>query len=233
MTPDRQPRSASLALALACAALDACHLVAPIPGEPADADADADKDADGDGDADGDAGGDADADGGTGCPADMVRRESDGSPFCIDRYEASRGDGDAAVSHADLTPWTRSSYGGAEAACELADKRLCRTDEWESACLGPNGYPFFYGASVRDRVCNFDDTLTPDLDRAGSFPDCTFGGLYDMLGNASEIVVDGDYYSLRGGDYTKSRADWTCRYFIDPGEFAQESIGFRCCSEPL
>src|SRR5450432_3120232 len=96
------------------------------------------------------------------CPLGMA---SVGGAYCIDAYEASLvetlpdgaerawpyyrsvPDGVAvrAVSSGGVYPQGYISGLQARAACERSGKRLCRADEWKSACMGPRKTTFPYG----------------------------------------------------------------------------------------
>jgi hypothetical protein len=109
--------------------------------------------------------------------------DTNGSVFCIDRFEASlddgalgrvhQGDTDGVVTDADdalLTtdgsttaralvvlgalPASSISWYQAVAACANAGKRLCSVAEWELACRGPKGYAYPYGEANDETACN-------------------------------------------------------------------------------
>jgi formylglycine-generating enzyme required for sulfatase activity len=105
-----------------------------------------------------------------GCPAGMSNVMG---KFCIDKYEASTvevlpggktqphspyasvdGLKVKAVSKKGVKPQAYISRDQAEAACEVAGKRLCTDDEWMTACKGkkPTQYP--YGDDHKDGYCN-------------------------------------------------------------------------------
>jgi hypothetical protein len=110
------------------------------------------------------------------CPAEMALVALAGptpARFCVDRYEASLVevladgterpfphylpvDGRAvrAVSAPHVFPQGYISEVQAEDACAASNKRLCRFDEWRSACMGPARTTFPYGAARRPGVCN-------------------------------------------------------------------------------
>ncbi|MBN1606539.1 MAG: SUMF1/EgtB/PvdO family nonheme iron enzyme [Polyangiaceae bacterium] len=160
------------------------------------------------------------------CPDDMVPVAA----FCIDRYEASRPDATAtdpgidssqATSRAGVIPWmvnpmSDTHFEAFRAACAAAGKRLCRVDEWQAACMGPNENPYVYGTVFDREACNCVDTFCDDycaeqgilpedcntLANCGydlgwifhesptaAFPRCTNDyGTFDINGNAWEIV---------------------------------------------
>ncbi|MDB4944666.1 MAG: hypothetical protein JWP97_4200 [Labilithrix sp.] len=109
------------------------------------------------------------------CPADMALVASTDPPlrFCIDRYEASLvevmpdgaeqpfpshlpvdGHDVRAVSVPQVFPQGYISEVQAEDACSASGKRLCKPDEWKTACMGPARTTFPYGATRQPGVCH-------------------------------------------------------------------------------
>ena len=99
---------------------------------------------------------DSDSDGGA-CPADMHAMPL--MSVCIDRYEASRGDGDAAESKAGARPWVNVDWEEAAAACGAAGKAICQTTAWSFACRGGYGkmWTYPYGNDYDEHACNGGD----------------------------------------------------------------------------
>jgi formylglycine-generating enzyme len=105
------------------------------------------------------------------CPSDMAMV---GQGFCIDRYEASLvqvcEDGSEqpwpyyatlpahvvvrAVSSAGVFPQGYVSGVQAQAACQRSGKRLCKAQEWRTACMGPKKTVFPYGDKRQVGRCN-------------------------------------------------------------------------------
>jgi len=105
------------------------------------------------------------------CPTDMVMV---GTGFCVDVYEASlvqtlpdgseqawpyyemlpEGARVRAVSSAGVFPQGYVSGLQARAACEASGKRLCKPDEWKTACMGPKKTMFPYGNTREVGRCN-------------------------------------------------------------------------------
>jgi formylglycine-generating enzyme required for sulfatase activity len=193
------------------------------------------------------------------CPenmADILGR------FCIDRYEATllsideRGKAIGkhspfhpllpkervrAENRRDVWPQGYVSMKNAQDACAAAGKRLCKDDEWVSACMGkqPTTYP--YGATHVDDRCNDkavsplrvlfgakDDAVTfgwermndprlnqvpGSLARTGSHKKCRNAfGVYDMVGNLHEWTADPEG-TFRGGFYLDNTTHGLgCRY---------------------
>jgi hypothetical protein len=107
----------------------------------------------------------------TGCPEGMV---AIGDAFCIDAYEASLvqvlSDGQErtwpyyevlpsdvvvrSVSLGGVFPQGYVSGLQASDACQRSGKRLCRPEEWRTACMGPNATVFPYGNAREPGRCN-------------------------------------------------------------------------------
>jgi hypothetical protein len=120
------------------------------------------------------------------CPSDMAPI---GRSYCIDRYEASLVQvlpdgternwpyyevlpGDVVVraaSSAGVYPQGYISGVQAREACERSGKRLCKPNEWRSACMGPKKTVFPYGNERQTGRCNDNgrsgmQLLNPRLD---------------------------------------------------------------------
>ncbi len=179
------------------------------------------------------------------CPAGMA--SIDGR-FCVDRYEASlveilpsgetqpypyylgmEGHDVRAVSVPGVKPQAHISEKQATEACRASGKRLCKPQEWRTACMGPEKTTWGYGADKEDRRCN-DHGKSPigvvfprvahgtwgswdqmndqklnqvegTLAETGSHAGCTNGyGVYDMVGNLHEWVDD-PKGTFQGGYY--------------------------------
>ncbi|MGK3999207.1 formylglycine-generating enzyme family protein [Sorangium sp. So ce1024] len=108
------------------------------------------------------------------CPAEMALVED---RVCVDRWESSLVeltpsgerrwspfepvDGNErrvrAVSWPGVIPQGYISGRQAKMACAASGKRLCTSDEWVSACRGPEGTTFPYGAQRQHGACNDDE----------------------------------------------------------------------------
>jgi formylglycine-generating enzyme required for sulfatase activity len=177
------------------------------------------------------------------CPPEMVLIETLG--VCIDRYEASRGAGDVAVSVAGAMPWTDVDWFEADAACRRAGKRLCSGAEWLAACQGPHGYRFSYGPEYRDCWCNVVglDECDPEctVEPTGARATCEGGypGLFDMNGNVAEWSGEHWIQADAGGhvgvlrDPGCNQATGDASYCLGstavPASFTTHGLGFRCC----
>lgn len=155
------------------------------------------------------------------CPSDMVASfDSDGKAFCIDRYEWP--------NKAGSVPQTGVSWVEAKMNCIDAGKRLCREDEWISACNNNARSMYPYGDRYdRDRCA----TEEREVVASGSNRNCSSAGVYDMVGNTWEWVEEkrNDLTQALGGSY-KYGKDAYCRLRFE-GTVASRSseTGFRCC----
>jgi formylglycine-generating enzyme len=112
------------------------------------------------------------------CPGDM---RSVAGAFCMDAYEAALleqlpdgstvsyphwqlvGEHDVrATNQKGLVPAGYISADEAEVACEASGKRLCRLEEWRTACQGPSKHPYPYGPKRIAGACN-DNGRSPIL----------------------------------------------------------------------
>jgi formylglycine-generating enzyme len=147
----------------------------------------------------------------------------------------------------------------ARRACEGAGKRLCKPDEWTTACKGQRATKFPYGDSYAEGVCNvfreahpavvlygdasknhLDPRLNmtegergPLLRRTGATPECrsTWGpdAVYDMVGNLDEWVDD-EQGAFQGGFYARATRDGCdARISVHPPPYFDYSLGVRCC----
>jgi formylglycine-generating enzyme required for sulfatase activity len=171
----------------------------------------------------------------------------------VDRFEPR------ATARRDTVPNGYVSGLLAERACQNAGKRLCKPDEWASACRGEGGTKFPYGDQYQDGRCNvfrsahpakvlhdnaslhhLDPRLNlvavdgePLLRRTGTTPDCrsTWGtdAVHDMVGNLDEWVDD-PKGSFAGGFYARgTREGCDSRISSHPREYYDYSLGVRCC----
>jgi hypothetical protein len=184
------------------------------------------------------------------CSKDMALVDGGGVRVCVDRFEDAVVEIDAqgkehehspylsveglrvkAVSSPNVVPQAYISRDEGEAACKEAGKRLCKVDEWRSACMGPSQtlYPYGndedgaacnthgveplgalfpnYGAEIYDfRVMNDPslDALEGTVSKTGEYPKCSNGwGVFDMVGNLHEWTteVTGTKGEFHGGYY--------------------------------
>ncbi len=162
------------------------------------------------------------------CPAGMALVSDDlldaaRKPFCIDRHE---------WPGAGRAPQLAATLDEAASQCRKRRARLCRPEEWEDACRGPDRSSFPYGATYIDRKCNARGT---EITSAGSFPECqSAAGAFDMSGNAAEWDADGGVRGASATDGTRGRCSEP-RRGGKPRKRVEDraDLGFRCCSDPL
>ncbi|MFH0902296.1 MAG: SUMF1/EgtB/PvdO family nonheme iron enzyme [Pseudomonadota bacterium] len=168
------------------------------------------------------------------CPADMVVIPS--LNVCIDRYEASQGEGGKAESVFGVMPWANVSWYSARDACIAAEKRLCDESEWFDACSGPApGTVYPYGDTYDPQACNGDEHGVNAAVPTGSMTTCEGGypGVFDMSGNLWEWTSTCG--RVRGGAFFNRELviDYLrCRYRADRvpvDDVDGDTIGFRCC----
>ena len=158
------------------------------------------------------------------CPAEMLLVQGEliraaRAPFCIDRHEAP-GSG--------KPPQVALTRDSADAACRARGARLCRPEEWEDACLGPERSSFPYGSSYVARKCN---TRGREVAPSGSFPECmSASGAIDMSGNAAEWDSTGAVRGSSAVDGTRGRCSE--KREVTPASSLAD-VGFRCCADPV
>ncbi len=78
-----------------------------------------------------------------------------------------------------LVTWNQASR-----ACANAGKRLCRRDEWQAACGGPQLRAFPSVASASSTACPNEASPTGSRAACEGF----YGGIFDMIGNTMECA---------------------------------------------
>ena len=156
------------------------------------------------------------------CPPGMVTNaRSDGTTFCIDKYEWPNIAGEK--------PLTSVSWVEATIFCMDAGKRLCTSAEWTTACQGPAKSTYPYGMAYEKGKCPSEGN---EPSRSGRFPGCGApGGAQDMVGNVWEWVEDkrGDYPVMMGGTF-KFGESADCSLSSEGGVGLKSGdVGFRCC----
>lgn len=147
----------------------------------------------------------------------------------------------------------------ARRACENAGKRLCKPEEWVTACKGQRATKFPYGDSYADGVCNvfrdahpavllhgdasknhldprlnlMEDAEGPLLRKTGTTQACRSDwgqdAIYDMVGNLDEWVDEASG-AFQGGFYARAtREGCESRIAVHPPQYFDYSLGVRCC----
>jgi hypothetical protein len=196
----------------------------------------------------------------TECPDEMSLVEHagpHGENVCVDRWEGSivestidgqeipwspyealpTGAPVKAVSKPDVVPQGYISQREAQQACVAAGKRLCTSQEWVSACEGPDATLYPYGQTEDTNACNTKghsplrrvfgslrhaafsllamnnpalNKLPGTVAKTGAFDKCTNEyGLFDMVGNLHEWTADdnGGTGVFRGGYYLDTKVN--------------------------
>jgi formylglycine-generating enzyme len=144
-------------------------------------------------------------------------------------------------------------------ACKNAGKRLCREDEWVTACRGERGSLFPYGNEYVAGKCNVKNGRHPArilhghagkghldprlnefpyqgqalLHATGQNPECVSrwgdDGVWDMVGNLDEWI-DEPSGAFLGGFYARNtEAGCSARISVHPPSYYDYSLGVRCC----
>jgi hypothetical protein len=182
-----------------------------------------------------------------------VARESRVTPVraCMDVFEWPNRAGEV--------PLVMVRFVDAEAACASVGKRLCSEAEWETACEGPEAFPWPYGWVRDPAACNNGRPYKPvneaklasesrevrDAEAArvhqaapsGAFPRCeSVHGVVDLVGNVEEWVTSSRpewpfRSALKGGYWAKPMSG--CRGTNDSHGpmFRYYETGFRCCKD--
>ncbi len=151
--------------------------------------------------------------------------------FCIDVYESPDRRG--------ARPTALVTYAQAERSCRRRGQRLCREDEWERACKGPDDLRFPYGKNFVASAC---DTAGSDLNArpvsgTGTHRECVSGfGVFDLAGNVAEwtssTFAEGERV-VKGGSAAQPDYDSRCAARAGKSPRTRDRmIGFRCCADP-
>jgi hypothetical protein len=156
-------------------------------------------------------------------PAGMVHS----TDFFIDKFEASNCDG-SACSQSGTQPWVELSLDNAEAACAARGARLCKAEEWVTACAGNDANSYPYGPDFVAGSCNVENSA---MDECGAFASCeTPDGIADLVGNVAEWVVLEEGKAGQAGGYYSSLDLATCDTIAPAfGGGVAAHVGFRCC----
>jgi hypothetical protein len=158
---------------------------------------------------------------------------------CIDTFEYP--------NRPCVLPFVFSHSIMARRLCALSGKRLCKQEEWNTACeADPNGgapRKYAYGDTLDLKICHTGREKSPrcDVDKAlwkscptetepaGSFPKCRSRlGVFDQHGNVAEAMtrMEGsiNYVQLKGsaffydGEMYADHCRYDPRWHVDPAE---------------
>ncbi len=188
--------------------------------------------------------------------ASLVEIHDDGSEVPFSPYSAPNGHNVRAVANPGVTPQAHISMVEAKRACEASHKRLCRAQEWKTACKGPDSTRYPYGNTRVSGACVDTNRTSPmstlhngehssrtlndplanqqdgTVEHTGASESCTNGyGVHDMVGNVHEWTDDG---SFRGGYYLDTKLNGEgCEYrtTAHAPSYYDYSTGFRCCAD--
>jgi sulfatase modifying factor 1 len=118
-------------------------------------------------------------------------------------WQRSRDVEPVAQSRAGVLPNGYLSGVMAERACNNAQKRLCRYEEWVTACEGDAKRRFPYGTEYRQGACNIFRAIHPALELHGN---AALGHLDPRLNLVRE--ESGDPLLRRTGATPACRSDW-------------------------
>src|SRR4051812_42523895 len=204
------------------------------------------------------------------CPSNMAHVGTS----CVDKYEASlvertaggeqawspyqapNGHDVRAVSRRGVVPQAHISMVEAKRACKASGKRLCKAQEWKTACKGPDATRYPYGNKRTPGACVDTNRTSPmntlhggertnrtlndplanqqknTLEATGAREACTNGyDVHDMVGNVHEWTDDA---SFRGGYYLDTKLNSEgCDYrtTAHAPAYYDYSTGFRCCAD--
>ncbi len=186
----------------------------------------------------------------------LVELREDGTEVPWSAHEAPNGHHVRAVSRPNVTPQAHISMVEAQKACKASHKRLCRADEWKTACKGPEHTKYPYGNERVANACVDTNRISPmiklyggersprtmndpranqmanTVEATGAAEACTNGyDVHDMVGNVHEWTDDG---SFRGGYYLDTKLNGEgCEYrtTAHAPAYYDYSTGFRCCAD--
>ena len=188
----------------------------------------------------------------------LVKVESNGSETPWSPYVSPKDEVVKAVSQPGVVPQAHISMVQAQNACQQAGKRLCKADEWKTACKGPSMTKYPYGNEHVANACvdtnrtaplgklysgsaMFTSTAMNDarlnqmegtVEKTGEAAACTNDyGVHDMVGNVHEWLDDGAFH---GGYYLDTKINREgCDYATTAHAptYYDYSTGFRCCAD--
>jgi hypothetical protein len=187
--------------------------------------------------------------------ASLVERTADGEK-AFSAFQAPNGHDVRAVSVRGVAPQAHISMVEAKRACKASGKRLCKAQEWKTACKGPDATRYPYGNKRTPGACVDTNRTSPmnvlhngertgktlndpranqmenTVESTGTRESCTNGyDVHDMVGNVHEWTDDA---SFRGGYYLDTKLNGEgCDYrtTAHAPAYYDYSTGFRCCAD--
>lgn len=162
----------------------------------------------------------------------------DGAKVCIDQFEYP--------NHPCMLPFVFSNPINSAKLCQMAGKRLCKDEEWNTACdadpAGGKPWQYAYGDELDMKACHTGVqwlTCLPNKDiwgtcptrtePSGAFPRCRSRlGVFDQHGNIAEFMSRFDpsdrvtYIQMKGsawfydGKMYKDHCRYDPRWHVDP-----------------
>ena len=188
----------------------------------------------------------------------LLEKLADGTEVPYTPYVTPAGHEVRAVSKPGVVPQGHISFIQAKRSCAASGKRLCRVDEWKTACKGPKVTKFPYGNEYVPGRCtdtgrvsplstyyNGDDKYTAkamndsrlnqtpnSVAKTGEAKLCTNEyGAFDMVGNLHEWLDDGAFHGGYYLDVTTNRGGCEYMTVAHDAVYFDYSIGFRCCGD--
>lgn len=161
--------------------------------------------------------------------ADRALQNTDVDAYCIDRFEFPNSAG--------ALPVTNVTQPQAKALCSARGKRLCKEEEWERACKGPQNARFAYGNEFNAATCNVEDGdgNARAVQGSGQLAECRSGyGVMDLSGNVGEWTESrmGSEYVVKGGDAAHPDFASRCAHRSAMTATRRSSlVGVRCCTD--
>ena len=174
-------------------------------------------------------------------PAGVVRKTTAVPAFFLDETEVSnsaftdfcRATGCTAPNSAADLPVVGITVAQARAFAQWSGKRLPTALEWERAARGIDGFRYPWGDAADPSRANVSDN--PSLAVHALMPVKSFTAIpvYQMIGNASEIVEGATGPEIRGGSF-KTPLSQSLTYAGTPvaEDFSAPDAGFRCAKTP-
>jgi hypothetical protein len=161
------------------------------------------------------------------CGRNMMPVPSGASEICMDMFEWPNQKGEKPLSFV--------SQEEAMAQCAGVSKRLCKIEEWQSACSGKSKLKYPYGNSYRPTACY---TAVKEAGRSGRREQCrSYYGIFDLSGNLWEWTSTPyekrtSFFYVAGGAWdTQDATGCSETKFSFYPQNKYQFVGFRCCAD--